>query len=60
MQGNPIATRPIRRKLTSLAWLLAGAALPALAQTPSAPRETPLPQSMAESMSRSSSRRSKQ
>ncbi|MHA6888087.1 hypothetical protein [Ralstonia pseudosolanacearum] len=37
MQGNPIATRPIRRKLTRLAWLLAGAALPGLAQTPSAP-----------------------
>ncbi len=37
MQGNPIVTRPIRRKLTGLAWLLAGAALPGLAQTPSAP-----------------------
>ncbi|CBJ37074.1 exported protein of unknown function [Ralstonia solanacearum CMR15] len=37
MQGDSIATRPIRRKLTGLAWLLAGAALPALAQTPSAP-----------------------
>ena len=28
-------TRAIRRKLTALAWLLAGTALPALAQTPS-------------------------
>ncbi len=31
-----MTTRPIRRKRTALAWLMAGATLPARAQTPSA------------------------